>query len=144
MVPQRTFFDSAGRPMEVATGITCGGVGAVFGALGVLGVHRIAAQPGDVEAGFLIFVAALIWLGWIFLLYAWRLVFNRARASDAGLLSPTGLRIGGVFFCLAPALALIKGAPLFPLGSLFTAGLASFALARHRARRSARPAEPAV
>jgi hypothetical protein len=128
-------FQPAGRRLEVAVGLVCGAFGSGLAAL-VAFVIYLDLRRGrlDLEAAFLLITLAIAALAALLLVFAWRLLGNRGRSSDGGLLSPLGLRIGGVIFLAGPVSALLLAEPLQLLHaslSLAAAG-ACFSLARHR------------
>jgi hypothetical protein len=141
---QGTYFKRTSRGFEAAIGALCGAVGAALCALGCFGLYAsLARQRGALPPGAAIFLLILFGISALLLVCAWRLIFDRKR-QDGGLLSPFGLRMGGVMFLSAPLLAVVTrdaGGLHHALFGLVAAG-ACFGLARHRERYLARGVPP--
>jgi hypothetical protein len=104
-------------------------------ALGGFALFVVFARGGLslAPSGLLLFISILFVLATLFLVFAWRLIWNRARASDGGLFSPLGLRVGGFIFLASPVAAFFT----HPIGLVRAAEApaasgACFTLARHR------------
>jgi len=132
------------RPAQVLAGIALGVLALPFLLLGVLGVYATLSEPEPEPAPLAVF-AALGAFGGLCMFPAWRLISGKRRRGDGGLLPPSALRAGGVFFLVAP-IAMLFEMPwaFFEAGSLLGAGIACFALARHREQRSAAASDVAA
>lgn len=129
----------AGRVLECLVGVVCAVLGAALAALAMFGVVVALVREGPPAPPSVLLLTLVIGaLAGLLLVFAWRLLWNRARRSDGGLLSPFGLRVGGLIFLASPVAAVV-GKPvglLHVLGALAASG-ACFALARHRERHPA-------
>jgi hypothetical protein len=133
------FFKAPSRRAQVLAGLALGVLALPFLVLGVLGVRATLSEPEPEPAPLAVF-AALGAFGALCMSPTWRLVLGKRRRGDGGLLPPAALRAGGVFFLVAPIAILFEMPWAFlEAGGLLGAGIACFALARHRDRRSAPP-----
>ena len=138
------YLGGSSRVAQVLAGIGLAAVALPFFLLGVFGIYVILTES-DSEPVSLAVLAALGAFGGLCLLPAWRLISGRRRPGDGGLLSPSALRIGGLFFVVAPVVMLFKMPWAFlEAACLLGAGAACFTLARHREQRSDSPPEIAA
>ena len=117
-------------------GLVCAACGSGLALLGAFPFYAVLRRGRPFPEGPVLLPVLLFWaLAALLLVFAWRLILNRTRRWDGGLLSPLGLRIGGVIFLAGPIIALVAE-PLHLLHTSFAlaAAAASFALARHRER----------
>jgi len=139
-------YQAAGRPFELLVGTICALCGGGLAALGGFALFVVFARRGSpLGHSGLLFISILYVLATLFLVLAWRLIWNRARASDGGLFSPLGLRVGGLIFLAGPVAAFFT----HPIGVVHTAAAlaasgACFKLARHREQYLSQGAPPAA
>jgi len=129
------YLAAAPRWLEVGAGLAIGVLGVGLTMLGCLGVYRTfvpLAGRSPTPASFIV-VLAVVAAGTMCSLLGWRLLLRRPRASDGGLLSPTGLRLGALIFIAGPVAAFFVHPVglLHVFGALTMAG-ACLALARQR------------
>jgi hypothetical protein len=120
------------------------GIGlATLGGFGLFATLMRVEQPDRPSS--LFFALIVCALAALLLVLGWRLLFNRARASDGGLFSPFGLRVGGAIFLAGPvAAAFTHPIGLIETGFALAASGACFALARHREHYLSGPVPPAA
>lgn len=127
-------FRRPGRAWEVFVGLVCALCGGGLSLLGGFGLYAVFIRKGPTAPPSVVVVTLIVCaLGAMLLAFAWRLISNRARPSDGGLLSPLGLRVGGLIFLassIAPFFSHWLG--LVHLATTLAAAGACFALARHR------------
>jgi hypothetical protein len=140
------YHGPAGRTLELLAGASCAVLGtglAVFGAFALSRVLLPTDSPPTISTVVVTLVVCA--LSGLLLVLAWRLIRNRARPSDGGLLSPFGLRVGGLIFLAGPvAAAFTNPIGLLETGFALGASAACFALARHREHHLARLRPPAA
>ena len=121
------------RWLEVVVGVACGiaGLGLVGFAL-FMGSSLLVERDYGAEIWF--FVVSCLALGILFALLAYRLITGRPR-RDGGLLSPLGLRLGGLFLLSAIVSRLVSERWAIPAGLGLLGGVVTcFSLARRRGR----------
>jgi hypothetical protein len=138
------YFRAQSRPAHVLAGIALGALALPFFLLGVFGGYDTLSEPTPRPTALAVF-AALGAFGGLCMFPAWRLISGSRRRGDGGLLPPLALRVAGVFFLVAPIAMLLKMPwAFFEAGVLLGAGIACFALARHREQRAAATPEIAA
>jgi hypothetical protein len=134
--PSDPHYQPAGRVLEVSVGLVCAVCGSGLALLGAWPLYAVLRHGHPLPESPVLLPMLLLWaLAALLLVFAWRLILNRARRWDGGLLSPLGLRIGGVIFLAGPICALfVDPSHLVHAAYSLAAAAACFALARRRER----------
>jgi hypothetical protein len=125
----------APRYLTLAVGLVATLIGAGLLALGGFGGYRMLYETPGTSVTIILCISLVI--GLAMLSWGLRLVSGRHR-RDGGLLSPWVLRSGGVILLIGPIAILASHRSLVSLveaGTMLSAGVAAFAIARRRSRQ---------
>lgn len=132
------------RKWQVAVGVAALNFGLPSLVLVATCIWQLPRATGDDRITYLVVGVIFALFGIPASLFGARLVFAREEKRRRGLMSPTALRIAGTAILLLPFLFIISNRTWDATLAVIHvgAGIACFAIAKHRAREHSDPAEP--
>lgn len=133
-------LEPAPRSMEIFVGLICLLMGLLLAFSGVVVFFKHFTSE-RVEKPVFYCAIGFVVVGWMLMRFARRLLLNRPRTVDDGLLSPASIRAGGLIF-LAAAVMMLFDSPLDFYSLAFNLGAAQscFFLAKRRRKKAEKEA----